>query len=83
MKHSYKTKGTCAVKINFNLDGNIIKDISFEGGCNGNLKAVASLADGMTIEQLENKCKGIVCGFRSTSCADQLTIAARQAFENK
>ena len=53
----------------------------FTGGCNGNLKAIPILIDGWTVEQIEEKCKGITCGRRPTSCADQLAKAVREAYE--
>lgn len=71
----------CAQQISFNIDGNIISNVSFIGGCNGNLKAVSKLVDGMTVEEIENKLKGNLCGREPTSCADQLAIAVRKAYE--
>lgn len=82
MEYNYKTKGVCAMKINFNLEGNVVSNVSFLGGCNGNLKAISKLVDGMTVEEIESKLKGNRCGFKSTSCADQLAIAVREAYEN-
>lgn len=81
MHYIYKTKGTCAFQIEFDIDGNIISNISFLGGCNGNLKAISKLVDGWTVEMIEEKLKGNVCGFKQTSCADQLAIAVRKAYE--
>ncbi len=81
MKYSYKTKGTCSVQIDFDITGNVITNVSFLGGCNGNLKAISKLVDGMTVEEIEAKLKGNTCGRRPTSCADQLAIAVREAFE--
>ena len=81
MEYSYKTKGTCSSRIDFELDGNVVHNVRFTGGCNGNLKALGILTDGMTVEELESKLKGNTCGFRSTSCADQLAIAVRQALD--
>ena len=79
MEFVYKTSGTCSQQINFNIDGNVITGIRFLGGCNGNLKAVAKLVDGMTVDEIESKLKGISCGGRPTSCADQLARAVREA----
>ena len=79
MKYEYRTKGTCSQMISFELDGNIVKNVSFYGGCNGNLKAISALVDGMTVEEIEKKLKGNTCGFKKTSCADQLAIAVREA----
>ena len=81
MEYNYKTMGVCAMKINFNLEGNVVSNVSFLGGCNGNLKAISTLVDGMTVEEIESKLKGNRCGFKNTSCADQLAIAVREAYE--
>ena len=62
-------------------ENNIVKNVKFYGGCNGNLKAIPVLVDGWTVEQIEEKCKGITCGRRPTSCADQLACAVREAYE--
>ncbi|MBQ7881356.1 MAG: TIGR03905 family TSCPD domain-containing protein [Treponema sp.] len=79
MKVTYKTKNTCSTLIEFDKDENgIITNISFTGGCNGNLKAIAKLVDGWKAEDIVAKLKGNTCGFRSTSCADQLAIAVSQ-----
>ena len=83
MKHTYRTRGTCSSSITFELDGDVIHNVSFTGGCNGNLKALSALVEGMTVEEYEKKCKGIRCGFRTTSCSDQLAIALRSALENQ
>ena len=81
MRYSYKTRGTCSQVINFNIDGNVITDIEFIGGCNGNLKAGSKLCDGMTVEEIESKLLGNQCGMRGTSCADQFAKAVREALE--
>lgn len=81
MHYEYKTKGTCAQVINFDIEGDTIKNVSFEGGCNGNLKAVSILVDGMTVDEIESKLSGNICGFKNTSCADQLARAVREAYE--
>lgn len=81
MEYNYKTKDTCATNIKMNIEGNVVKDIVFTGGCNGNLKAIPVLVDGWTVDQIEEKCKGITCGRRPTSCADQLAQAVREAYE--
>ena len=80
MHYSYKTKGTCSVQIDFDIDGEIISNVKFLGGCNGNLKGISSLVDGMTVSEIEKKLKGIPCGFKTTSCPDQLAIAVREAY---
>ncbi len=81
MEYIYKTNGTCSREIKFDINGDIITKVSFVGGCNGNLKAISKLVDGMTVSEIERKLKGNTCGFRSTSCADQLAIAVRKALE--
>ncbi|MBQ7247154.1 MAG: TIGR03905 family TSCPD domain-containing protein [Lachnospiraceae bacterium] len=81
MDYTYMTHGTCSVMINFHIDGNVITNVSFVGGCNGNLKAISKLVDGMTVEQIEGYLRGNTCGHRPTSCADQLAIAVREAYE--
>ena len=80
MRYSYKTRGVCAREIDFNLDGDVVSDISFLGGCNGNLKAISKLVDGWTVDKIEEYLKGNTCGRRPTSCADQLAIAVRTAY---
>lgn len=81
MEYIYKTKGVCASQIKFDINKDIITNIQFFGGCNGNLKAISKLVDGWTVEQIENKVKGNTCGFKNTSCADQLALAVREAYE--
>lgn len=75
---TYKTKGTCSTAIDIELDGNIIKSVAFTGGCNGNLKGISSLVVGMTAEDAISRLKGIRCGFKATSCPDQLACALEQ-----
>jgi len=81
MEFNYKTKDTCSTNIKLELEGNTVRNIVFTGGCNGNLKAIPLILDGWTVEQIEEKCKGITCGRRPTSCADQLAHAVRAAYE--
>lgn len=81
MEYHYKTKMVCSQMINFTLNGNVVSNVSFVGGCNGNLKAISKLVDGMTVEEIEAKLKGNTCNSRPTSCADQLCIAVRQAYD--
>ncbi|MCQ2584024.1 MAG: TIGR03905 family TSCPD domain-containing protein [Treponema sp.] len=74
--HEFKTKDTCATLISFNkADDGTITNIQFTGGCNGNLKIISKLLDGMKAEEISEKLKGNLCGRRPTSCADQLAIA--------
>lgn len=83
MEYIYKTKNVCALEIKFDINGNIISNISFLGGCNGNLKAISKLVDGWTVEQIEAKLLGNTCGRRPTSCADQLALAVREAYNSQ
>jgi uncharacterized protein (TIGR03905 family) len=71
----YTTHGTCSTKIHFELQDGIVHNVSFEQGCNGNLKAISRLVEGMEANKLIALLKGIQCGKRSTSCADQLACA--------
>ena len=79
MRYEYKTENTCAQMIRFDIEGNVITNISFYGGCNGNLKAIAKLVDGWTVDKIEEMLLGNTCGRRTTSCADQLAKAVRAA----
>ena len=83
MHHTYKTQMTCSRQIDFDLDGNVVHNIKFEGGCNGNLKAIGKILEGWTVEQIEERVKGNTCGPRPTSCADQLARALRIALDEE
>lgn len=78
MKLLYKTQGTCSSHIELEVEDNIIKDVSFWGGCNGNLKGICSLIRGMNVDDVLLRLEGIQCGHRTTSCPDQLCKAIRQ-----
>ncbi len=76
MTHTYKTENTCSTEIKFDKDENgVVTNISFTGGCNGNLKAISKLLEGMKAEDIHAKLAGNLCGRRPTSCADQLAKA--------
>ncbi len=80
MQYTYKTKGVCSSEISFEMDGTgIVTDIKFKGGCNGNLKAIARLVDGWRYSDIVARTEGNTCGFRPTSCADQLAKALKAA----
>ncbi|MBE6032797.1 MAG: TIGR03905 family TSCPD domain-containing protein [Firmicutes bacterium] len=83
MRHNYKTVQTCADRIDFDLEDGIVTNIVFHGGCNGNLKAIAHLVDGMSAEQIIEKCKGNTCGLKKTSCVDQLAKALEGALQKE
>ncbi|MCD7827403.1 MAG: TIGR03905 family TSCPD domain-containing protein [Clostridiales bacterium] len=79
MNFSYKTRGTCSTKITFDLDDGVVSNVRFVGGCNGNLKGIGSLVEGMNAEDVVKKLKGTTCGFKGTSCPDQLAAAIEEA----
>ena len=78
MKYTYKTKGVCSSLIEFELEDGIVKNVSFKGGCNGNTQGVARLAEGRSKDELISVLEGIQCGFRGTSCPDQLAQALKE-----
>lgn len=82
MHYKYQCHGTCSQFIEFDINDNIITNIKFWGGCNGNLKAISKLVDGWTVEKIEQYLKGNTCGYRPTSCADQLATGVREALES-
>ncbi len=83
MKHlQYKPTGVCSRLIEYDLDGDKVYNVRFTGGCDGNLKAIGKLIDGMTVGDIESKLAGNTCGTRDTSCADQLTKALRIGLES-
>ena len=75
MQYEYKTKGTCSQRILFEIEDGIVSNVQFIGGCNGNLQGIAALVKGMKPEEAISRLKGIRCGFKSTSCPDQLAQA--------
>lgn len=81
MKYIYKTKGTCSKEIIVELDNDIIKNVEFLGGCNGNLKGISSIVKGMKVDDVIEKLKGITCSGRPTSCPDQLSKALEEAIK--
>lgn len=82
MKHlQYKPTGVCSRLIEYDLDGDKVYNVRFTGGCDGNLKAIGKLVDGMTVDDIESKLIGNTCGPRNTSCADQLAKALRAGLE--
>ncbi|HJA30350.1 MAG: TIGR03905 family protein [Clostridiales bacterium] len=79
----YKTKGTCSTAIDIEMDGDVIRSVAFTGGCNGNLKGISSLVAGMKAEDAIAKLKGIRCGFKPTSCPDQLACALEEMLQTR
>ena len=79
----YKTSGTCSSMIDIETNGDIIESVVFTGGCNGNLQGISALVKGMKIEDAIAKLKGIKCGFKNTSCPDQLAHALEELIAAK
>lgn len=77
MQYEYKTKGTCSQRIYFDVENDKVKNVQFVGGCNGNLKGIASLVEGMDINEVISRIEGIHCGMKATSCPDQLAQALK------
>ena len=78
MEYSYKTKGTCSREIAFEIEDGKVKNVQFFGGCNGNLKGIAALVEGMDAEEVISRVEGIRCGMKGTSCPDQLAKALKE-----
>lgn len=81
MRYIYKPQGVCSSKIILELDGNIVQNVEFVDGCDGNLQGIARLAAGMPAEELIAKLSGIRCGWKNTSCPDQMATALQKALE--
>lgn len=79
MRYTYRPKGVCSSEISFEIVDGKMHDIVFVGGCNGNLKAISKILEGWNPEDVIERLEGNTCGFRSTSCADQLTRAIKEA----
>ena len=77
MQYTYKTKGTCSREINFEVENGKVKNVQFIGGCNGNLKGIGALVEGMDVEDVIARVEGIHCGMKATSCPDQLAQALK------
>lgn len=81
MHYEYKTKNTCSTLIEMDVNDGVITNVKFTGGCNGNLKCIPRLIDGMKAEDIAAKLSGVTCGLRPTSCGDQLSKAVLAAKE--
>ena len=79
MEFQYKTKGTCSQMIYFEVEDNKVHNVSYLGGCNGNLQGIGKLVEGMDIDEVIRRVEGIHCGMKPTSCPDQLATALKQA----
>ena len=83
MHKTFFPKGTCSTKIDFDVEDNKIHNLVVTNGCNGNLKGIAALVEGQDITEVKNKLSGIKCGFRNTSCPDQIAKALAEVIENE
>lgn len=83
MEYTYRTSGTCSREISFEVEDGKVKNVSFFGGCNGNLKGIGSLVEGMEVNEVIKKLEGIKCGFKQTSCPDQLAKALKEIKQQK
>lgn len=81
MVYTYTPRGTCSRKMTVDVEGDIIRDVKIEGGCSGNLQGISNLVKGMKVDEAIEKMKGIKCGFKPTSCPDQLAIALEGAMK--
>lgn len=81
MHYTYKTHNTCSTVIDLDIDGGVVTNVKFTGGCNGNLKSIPVLVNGMTADEIASKLEGITCGLKQTSCGDQLAKAVLAAKE--
>jgi len=82
MEYTYRTKGTCSQMIQFSIDDGKLTNVQYFGGCNGNLKGISSLVNGMDVDEVISRLEGIKCGMKATSCPDQLAQALKAAKEN-
>ncbi len=82
MVYTYETKGVCSRLIRFELEDGLVHNVEIVGGCSGNGQGVAALAEGMPVEEVIRRMKGIRCGFKDTSCPDQLACALEQALSH-
>lgn len=83
MHYSYITSGTCSSKIDLDIEDGIVKNVKYTGGCNGNLQGIARLVEGMRADEVIQKCSGIHCGYKTTSCPDQLAKALKIALDKQ
>lgn len=83
MHYEYKTKGTCSSRILFDIEDGKLRNVEYIGGCNGNLQGISSLVRGMKATDAIERMRGIRCGFKPTSCPDQLSIALEKALEKE
>ena len=83
MQYEYQTKGTCSRTILFEIVEGKLQNVQYIGGCNGNLKGISSLVEGMDVQEVINRLEGTTCGMKPTSCPDQLAQALKEALANE
>ncbi|MDD4843715.1 MAG: TIGR03905 family TSCPD domain-containing protein [Anaerotignum sp.] len=83
MHYNFKTKGVCATKLEFDVEDGVVKNVSFLGGCEGNHKGLAALAEGMSPDEAVKRLRGITCGTKNSSCPDQLAVALEEFMKNQ
>ena len=81
--YSYKTQGTCSRMINFDIENGTVHNLSFVGGCNGNLQGISRLVEGLLVDDVISLLEGVQCGKRPTSCPDQLAQALKASRQNQ
>ena len=81
MTYKHRNSGTCSTQVQFDIESGRLHNVSFTGGCNGNLQGISALLEGMDAIEAVNKLKGLKCSFKSTSCPDQLSKAIEKALE--
>jgi len=81
MKFEYTPRGVCSNRITFELDGNLVRNVQFTGGCSGNAQGISNLVEGMDVDEVIRRTRGIRCGWKDTSCPDQLSLALEAARE--
>ena len=81
MHYTYKTHGVCSRNIDFDIEDGVLRNVKYEGGCNGNLQGIGRLVDGMKVEDVIARLQGVRCGIRPTSCPDQLANALKEALD--
>ena len=83
MHYEYRTHGTCSTRIDFDIEDGIVQNVTYTGGCNGNLKALGAMCEGASAEEVIRRLSGITCGYKATSCSDQLARLLKDAMKKK
>lgn len=83
MTYEYRPKGVCSMRITFDIEEGLVHNVQFTGGCNGNLQGISKLVEGRRAEEIVSAIEGIKCGFKNTSCPDQLAKALKEVMDNE